>query len=94
MTFPPLLLRLRVRTPDHAWPTLWLPLFLVWPLLFVLLVPLALVVVLVAIAFGPWHTARAFELVGALFAAVCGLRGLHIDVVDRRGRARLLISFH
>jgi hypothetical protein len=33
MTLPPLLLRLSVHTREHAWPTLWLPSFLVWPLL-------------------------------------------------------------
>jgi len=92
MTFPPSLLRLRVRTPEHAWPTLWLPVFLVWPLLFLLLVPLALVVLPVAIVLDPRQTARAFELLGALFAVVCGLRGVHIDVVGRR--AQVLISFH
>jgi hypothetical protein len=91
MTFPPSLLRLRVRTPEHAWPTLWLPLFLVWPLLCLLLVPLALVVLLVAIALDPRQAARAFALVGALFAVVCGLRGVHIDVVGER--AQILISF-
>ena len=92
MTFPPSLLRLRVRTPEHAWPTLWLPLFLVWPLLVVLLVPLALAVLLVAIVLDPRHTARAFELAGALFAVVGGLRGMHIDVAGKRGQ--VLISFH
>jgi hypothetical protein len=92
MMFPPSLLRLRVRTPEHAWPTLWLPLFLVWPLIVLLLVLLALIVLLVAIQLDPRQTARAFGLVGALFAVVCGLRGLHIDVVDRR--TQLLISFH
>ena len=91
MTFPPSLLRLRVRTPEHAWPTLWLPLFLIWPLLCLLLVPLALVVLLVAIALDPRQPARAFALVGALFAVVCGLRGVHIDVVGER--AQILISF-
>jgi hypothetical protein len=92
MTFPPLLLRLRLHTPEHAWPTLWLPLFLVWPLVLLLLVPPALVVLLVAIVLDPRQTPRVFELVGALFAVVCGLRGLHIDVVGRRGQ--VLISFH
>jgi hypothetical protein len=92
MTFPPTLLRMRVRTPEHAWPTLWLPLFLVWPLLFLLLVPLGLVVLLVAIVLDRRQTARAFELVGALFGVVCGLRGVHIDVVGRH--AQVLISFH
>jgi hypothetical protein len=92
MTFPPLLLRLRVQTPEHAWPTLWLPLFLVWPLLFLLFVLLALVVLMVAIVRDARQTSRAFELAGTPFAVVCGLRGLHVEVVDRRGGA--LISFH
>jgi hypothetical protein len=81
-----------MRTPEHNWPTLWLPLFLVWPLLFLLVVPLALVVLVAAIVLDPRQTARAFELVGALFAVVCGLRGVHVDVVG--GSAQVLISFH
>jgi hypothetical protein len=88
MMFPPSLLRLRVRTPEHAWPTLWLPVFVVWPLLFLLLLPLALVVT----ALDRRQTVRPFALVGALFAVVCGLRGVHVDVVEKR--SRLLISFH
>lgn len=92
MRFPPPLLRLRVRTPENAWPTLWLPLFLIWALLFLLLVPLALVVLLVAIVLHPRQAARAFDLVGALFAVVCGFRGVHIDVESRS--AQVLISFH
>lgn len=92
MTFPPLLLRLRVHTPAHTWPTLWLPLFLVWLLLFLLVIPLALVALLIAIVLDPRQTPRAFDLAGALFAVLCGLRSLHIDVVGRR--SQLLISFH
>ena len=92
MTFPPSLLRLRVRTSEHAWPILWLPLFVVWPLLFLLLVPPALVGLLVAIVLDWRQTTRAFELVSALCAAVCGLRGVNIDVVGER--AQVLISFH
>jgi hypothetical protein len=92
MSFPPLLLRLRVLTPAHAWPTLWLPLFLIWPLLYLLLVLLVLVVLLLAIVLDPRQTPRKLELAGALFAVVCGLRGLHIDVVGRR--SQVLMSFH
>jgi hypothetical protein len=92
MTFPPSLLRLRLRTPEHAWPTLWLPVILLWPLLFLLLVPLALIALLVAIALDPRQTARPFELLGALFAVVCGLRGVRVDVVGRG--SQVLISFH
>jgi hypothetical protein len=92
MTFPPCLLRLRLRTPEHAWPTLWLPLFLVWPLLFLLLVPLALVVLLVEIVLDRDQNMRPFQLLSALFAVVCGLRGTLVDVRDRD--TRVLISFH
>ena len=92
MMFPPSLMWLRVHTSERAWPTLWLPLFLVWPLLLLLLIPLSLVVLLVAIMLDPRQTPRAFELAGSLFAVVCGLRGLHINVVGRHGQ--FLISFH
>jgi hypothetical protein len=92
MTFPPLLLRLRTHTPEHDWPTLWLPLFLVWPPLFLLCVPLALVGLLVANVLDPRQPRGAVELAGALFAVACALRGLHIELVGRRGQ--ILISFH
>jgi len=92
MTFPPSLLRLRVQTSEHAWPILWLPLFLVWPLLLLLLVPPALVGLLIASVLDWRNTARPFELASALCAAVCGLRGVNIDVGG--GNAQVLISFH
>jgi hypothetical protein len=81
-----------VCTPEHAWPALWLPLFLIWPLLLLLLVPLTVLGLLVAIVLDSRHIARAFELMGAVLAAVCGLRGVDIDVVGERGQ--VLISFH
>ena len=92
MRFPPSVVRLRVGTPERVWPTLWLPLFLVWAVLFVLLVPLALMALPVAIVLDGRQTSRAFGLAGALLAVVCGLRGLHLDIAD--GHTQFLISFH
>lgn len=91
MRFPPLLMRLRMSSPEHDWPTLWLPVFLVW-LLLILLVPLVLVALLVTLVIYPHYTRLALTLVRPLFAVICSLRGLHVDIVGRHGQ--FLISFY
>lgn len=47
MSLPPLLMRLRLESPGHRKVRLWLPLFLLWPVLVVLML-LALVVAVIA----------------------------------------------
>jgi hypothetical protein len=70
-TVLPLLARLRV---PHL-PALWLPLFLLWPLLaacFALLVPLALL--------WPAPRGRTLAALGESFRLLCALRGTQISV--------------
>jgi len=90
MTLPPALLRLRV--PARAWPTLWLPLFLLWPLLFLIFALAASCGVLVLCVALQVSLARAAQLVLSVYALLCATRGTHVDVVG--ARSRLLITVY
>jgi hypothetical protein len=73
----PSILRLRFR----GWPALWLPLFLAWPL-----VPLLLLgvfgVVYVLEARAPVPRASAFARVASVWQVLCATRGIRVDVAD------------
>ena len=80
MSLPPLLMRVRLTAPRHRFPTLWLPLFLVWPLVFALALLLALPCLLFLCVVAPRSIGAAFAVLGAAYALVCSLRGTLIDV--------------
>lgn len=80
---PPALLRLRWRGSSGGWPTLWLPLFLLWPLLSIVLALAAIGVLLLAIA-AQVSLARAGELFASAYRVLCALRGTRVDVVAAR----------
>ena len=80
MMLPPALMRLRVRSPRARWPTLWLPLFLLWPLLllaFALLASFGVLALCIALQLS---FARAFELCSSTYRLLCATRGTHVDV--------------
>jgi hypothetical protein len=75
MIVPPMLVYLRIQTLR-----LWLPLFLLWPFVLLLALPL-LVVVLIASPFvrglGAWEAVR---FCGGCYQVLCGLRGTSVSV--------------
>ena len=82
MMFPPSLLRVRVLDEDSR-VSLWIPLFLVWPLilaLYVLLLPCIVVAAIVTWR-GGWGKPILFGGL-FLFRLYCDLRGLKIDVTE------------
>ena len=89
MKWPPYLLKLRIKNPDHAFG-LWLPLFLIWPIVlvfllavFIILLPFALLAILFTWRVGWW---RPLILgIPAILRLVCSLRGLTVDVAGRDG---------
>jgi hypothetical protein len=90
MNRPPVLMHLRFRNEEHNFG-LWLPLFLLLPLLLVVLIvlsPLILIAVLALWPFGwgRWGLVALAAAVRSLFA----LRGLEVDV--RSGQEHVLIS--
>lgn len=91
MIWPPSLLRVRIRSRNKRF-TLWLPLFLVWPLGFALLAILSPFLLVLAILLWPFGWARPLLLAGPLlFRLFCSLRGLEVNV--EKSSERVLISF-
>jgi hypothetical protein len=84
MNWPPYLLKVRLTNQYHH-IGLWLPLFLIWPVvlafflaIFLILLPFALLATLFTWGWGWWRPL----LLGlpALLRVFCSLRGLTIDV--------------
>jgi hypothetical protein len=84
MSMPPCLLHVRVHNEEHN-IGLWLPLFLAWLILAILvlaLLPLFLILLIIALPFG-WG--EFMLLVGPRFYNIlCALKGLKLDV-DKTG---------
>lgn len=80
MMFPPSILRLRIHNKQHKFG-LWLPLFLLWPLLLVLgilLLPLLLIAAVI-LSYRGWGI--PLLLTGpAIFGLLCALRGLKVEI--------------
>ena len=79
MMWPPSVLRLRVDNRQRHFG-LWLPLFLIWPVLLVLgLVFWPIMLIIVIVFWRRWW--RPLLLVGpVLLYLICALRGLEVDV--------------
>ena len=91
MIWPPSLLRVKVRSRYKRF-TLWLPLFLVWPLGFALLAILSPFLLVLAILLWPLGWARPLLLAGPLlFRLFCSVRGLEVNV--KKSSEQVLISF-
>ena len=84
MMIPPSILRVRVLGDDRR-VSLWIPLILVWPLavaLYLVLLPFILLAAVVTWRSG-WG--KPILLMGpVLFRLYCALRGLEVDVAERR----------
>ena len=90
MNFPPWLMRLNISGRRRC--SLWLPLFLLWPLAAALAIVLAPLVLLAALIL--WHLVwgKLILLSGPmLFDVFCSLRGLEVDI--NRGNRVFLIAF-
>lgn len=87
MMLPPSIVRLRVR----SWPTLWLPLFLLWPLLFVLLWPLFAIGLIALFWIKPAKFAGIGACLAQLWRVVCALRGTDVDLEVADIRAKFTV---
>ncbi len=91
MNWPPSILRVRIHDKRRHFG-LWLPLFLVWPLLLVLGLVLWPLLLIAAAVLWYWGWGRPLLFGGpALFSVLCALRGLRIEV--SQPREQVLISF-
>ena len=85
MNRPPLIMRLRILDNNRN-VRLWLPIFLLYP---ILLVPLALIA---GLLLWPWGWGKALLLsIPCFFRVICALRELEVDIQKRQ--EILFVSF-
>jgi len=89
MNRPPYMMRLRIMNPEHK-INLWLPLFLIFPLIVVILLILSPLALLAAIALFPFGWGRILLMIPAVLVILCYMRGLEVEVEDKK--ERVLIS--
>jgi hypothetical protein len=90
MKLPPSIVHVRV-VPVRGWmPGLWLPLFVIWPLLLVLLLPLALLGLCLALVIQARALPHWLALCSGVYTLLCELRGIRVDV--RGSGSQVLIS--
>ena len=88
MTWLPSFLRLRI----PRWPTLWLPLFLLWPLVFLMFVMLGVLVLVLEMRPGQRRRGAVFASLGGLWRLLCATRGVTVDVTA--ANSRVLVSIY
>lgn len=77
---PPVWMKLRVRGGEGRGVRLWIPLILLWPVVFLLAV--VGLVFLVVISLVSRRARALIRSIPAMFITVCSLRGLKVDVND------------
>lgn len=91
MIWPPSLLRIRIGSSRIRFG-LWLPLFLIWPLILLAMVILSPLILLCAALLWRWGLGKPLLLiVPILFRLFCSMRGLEIAV--EKSPDQVLISF-
>jgi hypothetical protein len=79
----PVLMTIRIRTPQSKGFALWLPIVLLWPfwaILFVLIAPFATLAQIVLIP----YKIRPLSMMFALTNLICQTRGMRIDVSSQK----------
>jgi len=76
----PMFVRLKISRKNGGWPAFWLPVILLWPLVFLVLL-LAFVFGLFAVAIFDTRSLKSFfRLSAGLYVALCELRGTKLDI--------------
>ena len=84
MKCPPYLVRMRVDEHERKKVNLWLPLFLLWPLLFVIIVLLVVAAVLAdLISLLSWHRTGYTRFLLGILGLLGETRGTEVLVQDR-----------
>ena len=91
MNWPPLLLHLRIPT-NEGFLGLWLPWFLVYPILLALMLIAFPIVLILALILLPTGKARPLIMGGPyLWRILFSMRGLNVDIND--GQKRMTFNF-
>ena len=81
MNRPPLIMRIKIRNSDTKFG-LWIPLFLIFPIVAIFMITLAPLALLAALIVLPFGYARTVLCAPALFSVFCAMRGLEVDIVN------------
>jgi len=93
MMCPPSILRVRIHKQRRRFG-LWLPLFLIWPVVLVLGLVVWPLLLICAVVLWPSRWGRPLLLGGpAIFALLCALRGLEVEVKQPLEQTLVLVSF-
>lgn len=90
MNRPPCIMHVKIKNPDTKFG-LWLPLFLIYPIIAVILIALAPLALLAALIVLPLGYARAVLCAPALFSVICAMRGLEVDIINNDEERVLVI---
>ncbi len=93
MMLPPAILRLRVVENNRRKIALWLPIFLLWPPLFLLIGASLPLILVLALAFW-WHpkARKVVKSIPAVFEVICSLKGFTIDIEDEEDEIFIKIT--
>lgn len=89
MRRPPLVMRIRIKSPDKN-INLWLPLFIIFPLLAIILLALAPLALLAAIILLPFGMARMILAAPFVVGVLHAMRGLEVDVGQKDNESVLI----
>ena len=92
MKLLPLFIRFRMCHKAWVMPTVWLPVVLLWPFVFLLLVPLFLLGLVAIVLLDNRSVSRFFQLCSGTYGAICELRGTRVEVEDRENRIFIAIT--
>lgn len=91
MNWPPMLLHLRIPSGD-SFIGLWLPWFLVYPLLLVLMLIALPIVIVLAVILLPTGKSRPLILAGPyVWLLLFNMRGLKVDI--QQGNRKIMFNF-
>lgn len=93
MMCPPSILRLRIHNRSRHFG-LWLPLFIIWPVILVLGLVLLPLLLICAAVLWPSGWGKLVLLGGpALLGLLCAMRGLNVEVKQPLEETLVLVSF-
>lgn len=91
MKFLPAIVHVKIQPPHHWVPGLWLPVFLLWPLIILLMVLMLLVSLVLILILRPRQTSQLIQSFKGLYNLICETRGTHVDI-ESGGGAKVFIA--
>ena len=91
MKLPPCIIRVKIKSEDTRFG-LWLPIFIIFPVVLVLFIALAPLALLAALIVMPFGYARTVLCAPALYSVFCAAKGLEVDIQSGKKDETVLVS--